>query len=146
MKSIVKTVGSFMYLDQSAGQVIEAEVLSLVKSTAFVESLIAQGKLRQFATQIPNSATQEALNEFVKASENERLAVASFMSTFGLDDFGNKLEGFEPEVEAPVEETPEVETPVEETPEVEVETPVEETPEVEEKPVVERNKRNYNKK
>lgn len=86
MKVICETTGDFMLVDYSNnGQTVHAGEINVVEVTPFINSRAMIGQLR-FLGEVNDEATDAELQKFIKEADDDvDLAIASFLSTFGLE-------------------------------------------------------------
>ena len=91
-KLIVKPVGPHMYIDITNGDHIPEGRPSVVFRTGFVMEKIGEGHIELITPNIPQEASNLEFQKYLSESDgDEKLAVASFLSQFGLDETGNKI-------------------------------------------------------
>lgn len=81
MKTIAKTTSAIMLMDPYQRQELD-ETPHLVTWNHFFEARTGKGQIKILASNIPDSATDEDLQAFLKDSGTEELAIASFVSQF----------------------------------------------------------------
>lgn len=102
MKNIVKTTGDFSLRDTTHRLIdIKMKRPTVVFPTPFVQERIATGALELLGV-VNDDATQEEMLEYLKESEGEELAIASFLSAFPVE----KPSIVPPPIPAPAEAKP----------------------------------------
>ena len=96
MKVLVETTSNIMLLDPNTGDAIDDMVPTLTVWTAFLEARTGLGQVRVLHRGFKEEATNEAWLDCLKQSGDLQLAVAAFVSEFGLMD--------EPGTKKPIEE------------------------------------------
>lgn len=124
MKMLVETSGQFQLQDMNVNPLISAHRPTVVENTNFVQHRVALDQIKILG-KLKDEATNEDFMGYMKDSEDVALAVASFMSKFGLeelpaepvnpdpDDFPPSSEEVEPEAEIEVAEDTQPETKAE---------------------------------
>lgn len=86
MKVLVETTSNIMLLDPNTGDAIDDAVPTLTVWTAFLESRTGLGQVRVLHRGFREEATNEAWLDCLKQSGKLDLAIAAFVSEFGLED------------------------------------------------------------
>ena len=92
MKMLVETTGQFQLQDMEQGNlVISAWRPTVVENSNFVQHRVALNQLKILG-KLKDEAINEEFKTYLDESENVALAVASFMSSFGLEEFPTEPE------------------------------------------------------
>lgn len=86
MKVLVETTSNIMLLDPNTGDAIDDQVPTLTVWTAFLEARAGLGQLRVLHRGFREEASNEEWLDCLKESGDLPLAIASFISEFGLQD------------------------------------------------------------
>lgn len=82
MKVIAKTTTNIMLVDPVTKAILEQSPPRVVPWSVFFEARTGRGQIKILANDLPNEASDEEFQEFLKDSKDETLAVASFVSVF----------------------------------------------------------------
>ncbi len=84
MKLLVKTTGDFMFADPSTRCEIAWNRPSVCQPSNFIQSHMAQGRLKLLSNELSDEATDAEFAQFLtEASGDSDLAVAAFIAKFG---------------------------------------------------------------
>jgi hypothetical protein len=86
MKVLVETTSNIMLLDPNTGDAIDDVVPTLTVWTAFLEARAGLGQVRVLHRGFRDEATNDAWLDCLKQSGNLDLAIAAFVSEFGIQD------------------------------------------------------------
>lgn len=96
MKVLVETTSNILLLDPHTGDAIDDAVPTLTEWTSFLDARTGLGQVRVLHRGFKEEATNEAWLDCLKQSGDLQLAIAAFVSEFGLVD--------EPGTKKPVEQ------------------------------------------
>jgi hypothetical protein len=95
-KSIVASLpdkhGKYAYADMHSGDVVSSRRPCVVTNTQFIQTKIAEGKIKLLLPNLPKEANDSEFKQFLDDSGETKLAIAAYASKFGLDELGNKFE------------------------------------------------------
>lgn len=86
MKVLVETTSNIMLLDPHTGDAIDDVVPTLTRWTSFLETRTGLGQVRVLHRGFRDEATNEDWLDCLKQSGDLSLAIASFISEFGVED------------------------------------------------------------
>lgn len=86
MKVLVETTSNIILVDPNTGDVIDDMVPTLTVWTAFLEARTGLGQVRVLHRGFRDDASNEAWLDCLKQSGNLDLAIAAFVSEFGLHE------------------------------------------------------------
>lgn len=96
MKMLVETSGQFQLQDMNVNPLISAHRPTVVENTNFVQHRVALDQIKILG-KLKDEATNEDFMGYMKDSEDVALAVASFMSAFGLEEFPDEPVNVDPD-------------------------------------------------
>lgn len=90
-KSIVETSGKFMLINADNSE-IHHDRPTLTKHTTFVDECIASGRLKLFATSLPETASDaDFFKTWKEAKGDRKLAVEAYCAELGLNPAGQSI-------------------------------------------------------
>lgn len=109
-KAIVETVGPYMYIDTHTGFVIEDNRPCVAQVTPFLSQKIADGLITLITPNLPKEADDKEFCKTLEESKGDKaLAIAAFVSQFGLDESGTQVGEYTPPAPEKTEEEKEAE-------------------------------------
>lgn len=86
MKLLVKTTGSFMFVDPNNGAEVSPTRASVVSNTGFIQERVARGELKVLCNTLRDESTDKEFQHFYDESSGDtQLAIDSFIAAYGQE-------------------------------------------------------------